>query len=136
MLIKVRYLGPTNFKGSRYRVSLFNPNRFPEFRPVTVPFRYGARNSTEYAAIEALARWNVDSSALTYADDKGSDTLYSVNAEAFYDTLYPPPGPFTHPGTYGILPVTNGELTCGTCGTSWNDDVTPASRCPREGDHR
>ena len=133
MLIKVRYLGPTDFKGSRYRVSLFDPDRFPEFRPVTVPSRPEWRNARLSAAIEALARWNVDSSALTYADDKGSDTLYSVNAEAFYNALY---GPFTHPGAYGILPVTNGELTCGTCGTSWNDDVTPASRCPWESDHR
>jgi hypothetical protein len=41
-------------------------------------------------------------------------------------------------GSYGIVPVlpdAAGALTCGECGQSWIQDITPAGRCPWEGDH-
>lgn len=41
-------------------------------------------------------------------------------------------------GAYGIEEVpasTPGAMTCGTCGRSWADDITPAGRCPWEYDH-
>lgn len=44
-------------------------------------------------------------------------------------------GPFTYPGADGIEPVIDGAVTCGTCGTSWAEDITPAGRCPWEYDH-
>lgn len=41
-------------------------------------------------------------------------------------------------GLYGITavtPDTPGALTCGICGASWAEDITPAGRCPWEYDH-
>lgn len=41
-------------------------------------------------------------------------------------------------GLYGIAavaPDTPDALTCGTCGASWAEDITPAGRCPWEYDH-
>lgn len=42
------------------------------------------------------------------------------------------------PGAYGIVAVdsdTPGAITCGTCGRSWAEDITPAGRCPWEYEH-
>lgn len=42
------------------------------------------------------------------------------------------------PGAYGIERVWEDHpdnLTCGSCGAMWRDDITPAGRCPWEGDH-
>lgn len=42
------------------------------------------------------------------------------------------------PGAYGIQQVTSGTpdaMTCGTCGRSWLEDITPAGRCPWEERH-
>jgi len=42
------------------------------------------------------------------------------------------------PGAYGIKAVpanTPGAMTCGHCGLSWAEDITPAGRCPWEYDH-
>lgn len=41
-------------------------------------------------------------------------------------------------GAYGIQAVpahTPGALMCGTCGRAWMEDITPAGRCPWEGEH-
>jgi len=41
-------------------------------------------------------------------------------------------------GAYGIRQVpssTPGAITCGSCGRSWTEDITPAGRCPWEAEH-
>lgn len=38
-------------------------------------------------------------------------------------------------GAYGIERVSVGAVTCGECGAAWDDDITPAGRCPWEYDH-
>lgn len=41
-------------------------------------------------------------------------------------------------GAYGIKevdPETYGAMVCGTCGRAWDEDITPAGRCPFEYDH-
>ena len=46
--------------------------------------------------------------------------------------------PVIGPGSYGIESVpsdTPDALTCGHCGLSWLEDITPAGRCPWEYDH-
>jgi hypothetical protein len=50
-----------------------------------------------------------------------------------------PPGTYDTKGLYGIRAVSlpaPGALTCGTCGRSWTDDITPAGRCPWEYEHK
>lgn len=47
-------------------------------------------------------------------------------------------GPQIPPGSDGIRavdPATPGALICGSCGRAWLEDITPAGRCPWEGDH-
>lgn len=38
------------------------------------------------------------------------------------------------PGAYGVkrVPTTQAEFICGSCGRGWNEDITPAGRCPWE----
>lgn len=39
-------------------------------------------------------------------------------------------------GIKSVDPKTPGAIVCGACGKAWMEDITPAGRCPWEGDHR
>lgn len=39
------------------------------------------------------------------------------------------------PGAFGIEYNPDGQVQCGHCGLTWEEDITPAGRCPWEWDH-
>ena len=109
MIVRTRFYGPTDHRGSRFRVSLLDPTRWGgKFLPVTVPYDHSARNAADAATVEALARWGVTVTP-RYADDTGRDTFYIVDAEPFYTVAYP--GPTTTDDCFRDAVITDDDGT-------------------------
>ena len=53
MLIKIKFLGPTNYKGSRYKATVKDGENFQY--SATVPSTYASDNSDDLAAAQAVA---------------------------------------------------------------------------------
>ena len=71
--VTTRYYGPTNYRGSRIRVTWGNDR-------VTVPYDYAARSAHESAVREAMTRWGRTVEAVDHVAPSESDrgSVYRV----------------------------------------------------------
>lgn len=71
--VYTRYLGPTNHRGSRIKVTLGG-------RSKTVPYDYSASDAHESAIREALGSWGYELYSVKYVcpTESGRGSVYSV----------------------------------------------------------
>lgn len=82
MLITIKYIGPTNTKGTRIRVTWEHPST-GEVRKKFVPFDHAALNVSRSAVVSALSDSDALYEPLAYGDFTYLGTLPGTDVSAF-----------------------------------------------------
>jgi len=85
MLIKIKFLGPTNYTGSRYKATVKDGDSFQY--SATVPSTYASDNSDVLTAAEAVAdKIRIDLNSRTKNSFKYGIKAYNVEIVGSYDS--------------------------------------------------
>mgnify|MGYP003677606064 CR=1 FL=1 len=84
MLIKIKFLSPTNSRGSRYKATVKDGDNFQY--SATVASTYASDNSDELAAAQAVAeKIRIDLNARVYSNRIHQIKAYNVEIVGSYD---------------------------------------------------
>ncbi len=84
MLIKIKFLGPTNSRGSRYKATVKDGDSFQY--SATVASSYASDNSDDLAAAQAVAeKIRIDLNARVYSNCSNEIKAYNVEIVGSYD---------------------------------------------------
>jgi hypothetical protein len=84
MLIKIKFLSPTNSRGSRYKATVKDGDNFQY--SATVPSSYSSDNSDALEAAQAVAeKIRIDLNARVYSNCSNEIKAYNVEIVGSYD---------------------------------------------------